>query len=113
GSVRDDGRMRRGEGLQVNAGHLPPQLAQLSDGGITLRLLLSPLRLTARPVQLRDRRGDRTRSCRTPGTGAPSIAAKGTRRVEGAESGRHPGAAAAHAEPRRTWPDRGAHSTSG
>lgn len=54
GSVRDDGRMRRGEGLQVHAGHLPPQLAQLSDGGISLRLLLSPLRLTASPVQLRD-----------------------------------------------------------
>jgi hypothetical protein len=45
--------MRRGKGLQVNAGHLPPQLAQLSDGGIALRLLLSPLRLTASPVQLR------------------------------------------------------------
>ncbi|MET7567543.1 hypothetical protein ABZT04_03430 [Streptomyces sp. NPDC005492] len=52
--VRDDGRMRLGEGLQVNAGHLPPELAQLSDGGITLRLLLSPVRLTANPVQLRD-----------------------------------------------------------
>lgn len=46
--------MRLGEGLQVNAGHLPPELAQLSDGGITLRLLLSPVRLTANPVQLRD-----------------------------------------------------------
>ena len=53
GGVRDGGRMRRGEGLQVNARHLPPQLPQLSDGGIALRLLLSPLRLTARPVQLR------------------------------------------------------------
>lgn len=53
GGVRDDGRMRRGEGLQMNAGHLAPQIPQLSDGGIALCLLLSPLRLTARPIQLR------------------------------------------------------------
>jgi hypothetical protein len=45
--------MRRGEGVQANAGHLPPQLSQLSDDGITLRLLVFPLHLTARPVRLR------------------------------------------------------------
>ncbi|MFE2971711.1 serine/threonine-protein kinase [Streptomyces sp. NPDC059340] len=51
-SVWDQGRVRDGEGLQVDAGRLSPQLSQPSDGGIALRLLLRSFRLTACPLQL-------------------------------------------------------------
>ncbi|WP_405764029.1 hypothetical protein OG539_01895 [Actinacidiphila glaucinigra] len=36
----------------MDTGRLPPQLAQLGDRRIALRLLLRPLRLTAGTVQL-------------------------------------------------------------